>query len=205
MGGRPTNLFIALFHRDLMDLPWGDKRSEQFVTNVGLITSDGPYGPNVMAAEWTFHVSYSPGLIAVLIGQEKATYENIRASGEFGVNIASVDQSVIASVSGRYSGKEIDKIGLLRELGFSFHSANKIKAPMVVGASMNAECLLSNEIALGDHPMFLGKVIEASSSDSEPLAYHKGRYWMMNQNLEKPSEEKRRRIKSMAEKYLKNE
>ena len=29
-----------------MDLPWGDARSIQFVTNVGLITSNGPYGYN---------------------------------------------------------------------------------------------------------------------------------------------------------------
>ena len=42
----------------------------QFLTNVGLITSDGPYGPNVMAAEWTHHISYSPGLIAVNIHRQ---------------------------------------------------------------------------------------------------------------------------------------
>ena len=54
-----------------MDLPWGDDCSKKFVTNVGLITSDGPHGPNIMACEWTHHVSYSPGLIAVCIGPEK--------------------------------------------------------------------------------------------------------------------------------------
>jgi hypothetical protein len=33
-----------------MDLLWNDRRTRQFVTNVGLITSDGPLGPNIMAA-----------------------------------------------------------------------------------------------------------------------------------------------------------
>jgi flavin reductase (DIM6/NTAB) family NADH-FMN oxidoreductase RutF len=47
-----------------MDLLWNDRRTRQFVTNVGLITSDGPLGPNIMAAEWTHHISYSPSLIA---------------------------------------------------------------------------------------------------------------------------------------------
>jgi hypothetical protein len=36
-----------------MDLLWNDRRTRQFVTNVGLITSDGPLGTNIMAAEWT--------------------------------------------------------------------------------------------------------------------------------------------------------
>ncbi len=50
-----------------MNLPWGDEKSNKFVTNVGLITSNGPYGHNIMAAEWTHHISYNPGLIAVCI------------------------------------------------------------------------------------------------------------------------------------------
>ena len=65
-----------------MDLPWNDRRTRQFLTNVGLITSDGPYGPNVMAAEWTHYISYSPGLIAVNIRGTDATAENIKDSGE---------------------------------------------------------------------------------------------------------------------------
>ena len=64
------------------------RRTVQFLTNVGLITSDGPYGPNVMAAEWTHHISYSPGLIAVNIRGRDTTAENIKDSKEFGVNLA---------------------------------------------------------------------------------------------------------------------
>ena len=31
-----------------MDLPWGDEKTVQFVTNVGLITSDGQHGQNIV-------------------------------------------------------------------------------------------------------------------------------------------------------------
>ena len=98
-----------------MDLPWGDEKTVQFITNVGLITSNGPYGNNIMAAEWTHHVSYSPGLIAVCVGHNKATEENIRNSKEFGVNICATDQSVMASVAGGSSGKNVDKISAFSE------------------------------------------------------------------------------------------
>jgi hypothetical protein len=50
--------------------------------------------------------------------------------------------------------------------------------------------------------MFVGEVIEASNNpDKVPLAYHGGKYWIMNTNLVKPSTEERDRIKKVIEKY----
>jgi flavin reductase (DIM6/NTAB) family NADH-FMN oxidoreductase RutF len=186
-----------------MDLPWGDEKSLQFITNVGLITSHGPHGHNIMSAEWTHHISYSPGLIAVCVGFGKATLENIRATKEFGVNICSTGQSAMANVSGGSSGKEVDKIGALKELGFKFYEGKKIGALMVEGASLNAECRLFKEITMGDHVMLVGEVAEASVSGREPLAYHKGMYWILNKTAEKPSDEERKRMESVVKKYRK--
>ena len=78
-----------------MELSWNDRRTRQFLTNVGLITTDGPYGPNVMAAEWTHHLSYSPSLIAINVRGDDATAENIDHSKEFGVNLAADDQNIL--------------------------------------------------------------------------------------------------------------
>ena len=187
-----------------MDLPWGDEKTIKFITNVGLITSTGPYGDNIMAAEWTHHVSYSPGLIAVCVGHNKATEENIRKTKEFGVNICATDQSVMASVSGGSSGKNVDKISALKELGFKFHKANKINVLMVEGAVLNIECKLFKEIELGDHTMFVGEVIEVSiNKDKEPLAYHKVKYWKIGENIPKPPQEELEKIKAIVQKNSK--
>ncbi|MGI0082912.1 MAG: flavin reductase family protein [Nitrosopumilaceae archaeon] len=187
-----------------MDLPWGDERTKQFVTNVGLITTDGSFGPDVMACEWTHHVSYSPGLIAVCIRPNDATHANIRDTKQFGVSLCAADQSVMSSVAGGNSGKAVDKIKALQELGFKFYKAQKIKPPMVDEAALNVECKLFQEISLGDHTMFVGEVVEASTnSDKEPLAYSKGKYWKIGQNIEKPSAEELERIKKVVEKFRK--
>ena len=186
----------------ILDLPWNDERSNQFITNVGLITSDGPFGPNVMACEWTHHISYHPGLIAVSLGQTKATVENIRRSKEFGINLCSSDQSVLSSVAGGYTGAKYDKVNALKELGFEFYKAKRIISLMIKGAAVNIECRLYKEITLGDHITFVGEVIEASSNpDKVPLAYHGGKYWIMDTNLVKPSKEEHERIKKVVEKY----
>jgi flavin reductase (DIM6/NTAB) family NADH-FMN oxidoreductase RutF len=185
-----------------LDLPWNDEKSNKFITNVGLITSDGPFGTDVMACEWTHHVSYHPGLIAVCIRPDDATHENIKHSKEFGVNFCSTDQSVMSSVAGGYTGSKYDKVAALKELGFEFYKAKRIRALMINGAALNIECILSKELPLGDHTTFVGEVIEASNnSDKAPLAYHEGRYFILNTNVVKPSHGERERIKKVVEKH----
>ena len=38
----------SLLGEEGMDLPWGDEKTIQFITNVGLITTKGPFGDNIM-------------------------------------------------------------------------------------------------------------------------------------------------------------
>jgi len=186
-----------------MDLAWGDDNTVQFITNVGLVTSDGPIGPDIMAAEWTHHVSYSPGLIVICLGLKKATLENIRATKQFGVSLCAVDQGTLASVSGGSTGREINKIEVLKELGYEFYKAKTINTLMVKGAALNAECKLVEEKLLGDHVMLVGEVVEASNSGKEPLAYHKGKYWRLDTPAHKPSDEEREKIGKIVEKHRK--
>lgn len=186
-----------------MDIPWGDERSGKFVTNVGLITSNGPHGQNIMAAEWTHHVSYSPGLIAINIHSHDATAENIEKTREFGVNLAAFDQSIASSISGQSSGKEVDKIAVLKGMGFEFYKAKKIGALMLKGAAMNAECRVVKSMPLGDHTMFVGEAIEASASDRAQLIFAGGRYWKFGENIQKPGQDTLDKISKLIEKYRK--
>lgn len=187
-----------------MDLPWGDDRTVQFITNVGLITSDGPIGPDVMAAEWTHHISYNPGLIAICIRPHDATHENIQATKEFGVNIASTEQGLLSSMAGGSTGREVNKIKVLEELGFKFYKAEKIKALMIQDAVLNIECKLFKEISLGDHTMFVGEVVAASlNADKVPITYNKGKYGQVVYNIPKPSQEERERFAKIIDKHRK--
>ncbi len=185
-----------------MDLPWGDERTVQFITNVGLVTSRGPYGDNVMACEWTHHVSYSPGLIMACIGRNKATEANILKSKEFGVSLAATEQAKLASIAGNNSGKAVDKVKALQELGFPFYPAKKIGVLMVQDAVLNIECKLIKKISIGDHTLFIGEVLDAvRNPGKEPLAYHHLQYWKMTEQLLRPSEEEKEKIKTIIGKH----
>jgi flavin reductase (DIM6/NTAB) family NADH-FMN oxidoreductase RutF len=186
-----------------MDISKGSPEASKFITNVGLITTRNPIGDNIMAAEWTHHIAYSPGLIAISIHKVDATYKNIKDSNEFGVNICAQDQNVISSISGNVSGKEIDKIAALKELGFKFYQGKQIKALMVQDSAMNAECKLITEIPSGDHILLIGEVLHAQANDKEPLAYHLGKYWKLGEQIKKPEQEILNKIAQTLEKHKK--
>lgn len=144
----------------------------QFTTGVALITTRGSDGPNVMAAEWTFNVSYEPFLVSVHIHPEEATHAAIGETGEFGVNIVADDQVVAMGFAGHFSRHEVDK---LTSDVFETYPATKIGAPLVRGALLNAECRLVQQVTMGDHTAFVGEVVAfAVDGSRRPIVLHRG-------------------------------
>lgn len=143
-----------------------------FTTTCALITVNGPRGPNVMAAEWTFNVSYDPFLIAVHVDKANVTHDEILAAGEFGVNLVSEDQGAQMRFAGHFSKSETDKLS--SEI-FETYAAKRIKAPMLRGSVLNAECRLVQHFPVGDHTAFIGEVLEFSVDPGKrPLILHHG-------------------------------
>ncbi len=187
----------------MVDIPWGSPEAHKFVANVGLITSDGPHGPNVMACEWTRLVSYEPGLVAVFIHREYATFENVEKTKEFGVSIASNTQNIASSIAGGSHGNEVDKVAVLKDLGVEFYKAKTIKTLMVRGAVLNIECKLSKIMDLGDHVVLIGEAQDVQLHEEEPIIYHAGKYYKLGERVQKPSTEELARIGALREKYRK--
>ena len=74
---------------------------------------------------------------------------------------------------------------------------------MVSGASMNAECELAKKVVLGDHIMFVGKAVEVSVSDKPPLVLSGGKYWTLENSMQKPGKEELEKIEKAIQKYTK--
>ncbi|MGI0006897.1 MAG: flavin reductase family protein [Nitrosotalea sp.] len=164
------------------------KAERYFSTGVSMITSRGTKGPNVMAAEWAMQILYSPVLIAIFIHNGSQTIKNIEKTKEFGVNVASKDQTTQVNVVGGYSGSEIDKLKIKNI--FETISPQKIKTPMILGCTVNAECKLVKKEKIGDHVMMVGKVVHIKHDDTKsPLLYHKGRYFNLNSTIEQDRKE----------------
>jgi flavin reductase (DIM6/NTAB) family NADH-FMN oxidoreductase RutF len=151
-----------------------DNVHRYFATTVSLITTKGSKGRNVMAAEWTMHVSYEPMLIAIFV-HDSPTYWNIQETHVFGVNIASDDQAELVNIAGGYSGTEIDKLAIPKT--FETYNARHIDVPMIRGCSLNAECKVTAIERMGDHIMVVGEAVSAKFDEKKfPLIYTRGNY-----------------------------
>jgi len=166
-----------------------------------MITSRGPNGPNIMTAEWVMQISYQPMLIGVFIHEESQTIKNIEKTKEFGINVASQEQTTEVNITGGYSGTEIDKLKIKNI--FKIIKPRKIKTPLIAGCTINAECRLVKKEKLGDHVMLVGKVVDIRHDDSKsPLIYHKGRYFSLSSTIE-PDRKEVKASKDMLE-FFKN-
>lgn len=153
-----------------------------------MITSTGSLGKNVMAAEWTMQISYDPLLVAVFIHDGASTLKNIRETKEFGVNVASDQQTSLVNIAGGYSRKEIDKLKVKNT--FRFLKSRYIKSPMIADCILNAECKLITTKKLGDHIMVIGRVVTMRHDETrKPLVYHTGRYYQIGSIIDPLREE----------------
>lgn len=154
-----------------------------FTSTVALVTSKNGQDTNIMSAEWSLRVSLDPFLMAVFVGYERATYDLIKESGQFGLNYCSDRQAHLSSVAGNYSMREKNKFQLA---DFNTFQAQHIAAPLIGGAISNFECEVVNEYQVGDHAAFVGKVLTAYYDDEQkPMVYHNGKYWKVGERIPK--------------------
>jgi len=153
------------------------------MTSVSMITSTGSKGQNIMAAEWTMQISYEPMLIAVFIHESSSTLKNILETKQFGVNVASQDQTIPVSIAGGYSRKEIAKLDISN--AFKLSKAKKLNIPLIQGCIINAECRLVLSKKIGDHVIIVGQVVHIHNDASKkPLVYHRGKYFKIGSPID---------------------
>lgn len=192
--------------RFMVEIIEGSELAKGFTTTVGIISSRGSLGDNLMACEWTYLVSYKPAMISIHIGnyKSKATAENITETKVFGVSLTASHQNPITSIIGNNTGHKVDKIAALNELGFTFERGEETGVLLVPDSVFMAECKLVKIEPMGDHTMFLGEVVHAKEGTStEPILYNMKTYRSLGGIIERPTEEKKAFYKEIVAKHLK--
>jgi flavin reductase (DIM6/NTAB) family NADH-FMN oxidoreductase RutF len=158
-----------------------------FATTVALLTSQTSDGRrSVMACEWTMNVSWRPLRIMSLVHSSDFSHELITASGEFGVNLCSDTQAELSHIAGSSSGRDVDK---LADPAFvaAIYPAARIRAPMMRGCVLSAECILERCIEFGEYTAFVGRAVAVRANpQANPLLYHRARYFGMGAAIPKP-------------------
>lgn len=117
----------------------------------------------VTPVAWTTPLNQRPPLIGVVIRQDRFVYELIQASGEFGVSILSSDFGGEALRAGLISGRQQED--KFTATGLHPIAGKRIAAPLVDEATAHLECSVERTIDIGDHTMFIGRVLVAEVAE----------------------------------------
>ena len=111
---------------------------------------------NLITIAWTGTICSDPAMVYISVRRERHSYDMIRESGEFVINLTTEDIIRQTDWCGVRSGAKFDK---WKETGLTAAPARKVAAPIVVESPVNIECKVTQVIELGSHDMFLAEVV----------------------------------------------
>jgi len=127
---------------------------------VVLVSSSYENTDNIITLAWVGTVCSKPPLISISIRPSRYSYQLIKNSGEFVINIPKKDQVDICEFCGTRSGKDTDKF---KQLNLTKGKPFEINTPLISQCPINIECRVRDIISLGTHGLFIGEVLCVSS------------------------------------------
>ena len=110
---------------------------------------------NVLAVAYCGNCSYSPPMVMVGIVPTRYSYQMIKESGCFVVNLVDKNYQEVFAYLGSHSKRDGDKLAAANvKLG----SGKMVKAPILPDCPVNIECTVVDSIVTGSHEMFIGKI-----------------------------------------------
>lgn len=146
---------------------------------VVLITSKNSEGKeNVFTVAWTGTICTKPPMLSISIRPERLSYEYIKETMVFTVNLPSKQLTEKVDFCGVRSGRTNDKI---KEMGFTMKPSDNIDCSYIEECPINIECKVKDIIPLGTHDLFLAEVV--GSHVDENLLDENGKIHFENAEL----------------------
>lgn len=143
--------------------------------------------PNIITVAWAGTICTNPPMVSISVRPERYSYDIIKESGEFVINLTTRKLAKATDYCGVRSGRNVDKY---KEMGLTEQESSSIKAPGIKESPVNIECKLKDIIKLGSHDMFIASVEAIQIEDtllnesgklelskSNPIVYSHGEYY----------------------------
>lgn len=148
---------------------------------------------NIITVAWTGTICTNPAMAYISVRPERYSYNIIKESGEFVINITTKELVYATDYCGVCSGRDVDKFA---KLGLTKENAVNINVPMIKESPINIECKVERIDELGSHHMFVAKVLAVHAdtkymddrgkfdlAKAEPIVYSHGEYYSMGEKL----------------------
>jgi len=135
--------------------------------------------PNIITVAWTGTICSDPVMVSISVRPERYSYDMIRETGEFVINLTTRELAHAADWCGVKSGRDVDKF---REMSLTPGLARHLDyAPIIVESPVNLECKVKEIKELGSHHMFIAEV--AGVQVSEKYLDENGKFWLSHTDL----------------------
>ncbi|MEE1312710.1 MAG: flavin reductase family protein [Lachnospiraceae bacterium] len=153
-----------------------------------MVTCRGTDGEdNIITIAWTGTICTNPPMTYISVRPERHSYQMIKETGEFVINLTTRDLVKAVDFCGVRSGKDLDKFA---QMNLTKEEAKAVNVPMIAESPVNIECKVTEIRELGSHHMFLAEVVNVNVDDrlmdekgkfhlakSNPLVYSHGGYF----------------------------
>lgn len=149
---------------------------------------------NIFTASWVGTICTNPPMCYVSIRPERYSYEIIRKSMEFVINLTTEELAYQTDWCGVRSGREYDKF---KEMNLTPAKSSVVQAPSIGESPLNIECKVKEILSLGSHDMFIADVVNVRADEqyidieigkfhlekTKLLAYSHGEYFKIGENI----------------------
>ena len=111
---------------------------------------------NIFTVAWTGITNTVPPKTYISVRPSRFSYELIRQSGEFAINITTKNLIRAADFCGIHTGAKVNKFERCR---LSTEPASQISCPILSSSPLTLECRVTDVIPLGSHDMFLADIV----------------------------------------------
>lgn len=148
---------------------------------------------NIITIAWTGTICTNPPMTYISVRPERHSYEMIKNSREFVINLTTKELARATDFCGVRSGRDLDKF---QETGLTKGEAQVVSAPIIEESPVHIECRVDEILPLGSHHMFTAKVVNIMVDDiymeengrfalekTNPLVYSHGGYFESGKQL----------------------
>ena len=121
-----------------------------------LVTSFYKGRPNVCTIAWNMPVDFDPPKVACVIGEDNYSFECIKKTKEFVINVP--DKSLLKEIiqCGSVSGREVDKFA---KFNLTPIPAAEVKPPLIKECIAHLECRFLRQDLADEYNVFLANVV----------------------------------------------
>ncbi len=148
---------------------------------------------NIITVAWAGTICTNPAMVSISVRPERYSYNIIKESEEFVINLVNTDLTRACDWCGVKSGRDNDKF---KELKLSEYKSEFMNTPAIAESPVNIYCKVKKIEKLGSHDMFIAEVTGVTVDDkymdergrfdlkaANLIAYSHGEYFALGKKL----------------------